>query len=218
MIGKINRYISMVLDRDPAAKSALDVVLSYPGVHALMFYRTAHFIWNLRLYTLARFISHLGRFFSGIEIHPAAKIGKFLFIDHGMGVVIGETAVIGDNVTLYQGVTLGGMSLKDEKRHPTIKDNVIVGAGAKILGPITIGENVRVGSNAVVINSVDAGNTVVGIPAKAIKKNKASDAFCAYGLSLDDIPPELAKSLENISDEVCDISSRLKKLEKDNAA
>lgn len=202
MFNNIRGYISMVLERDPAAKSTFDVLLSYPGVHALLFHRLAHGIWNKKFYTLARFISHMGRFFSGIEIHPSAKIGKNLFIDHGMGVVIGETSEIGDNVTIYQGVTLGGTSLNGGKRHPTLENNVIVGAGAKILGPITIGKNVLVGSNAVVVKSVSKNNTVIGIPARVMEKKKITKDFCAYGLPLEGIPTPIAESLESLSDEV----------------
>ncbi len=183
MINRIRDYITHIRDRDPAAKSSLDVLLSYPGAHALMFYKLSSTLWRWKLYVLARFISHLGRFFSGIEIHPGAKIGKNLFIDHGLGVVIGETAEVGDNVTLYQGVTLGGTSLQDDKRHPTLKNNVIVGAGAKILGPIEIGENVLVGSNSVVVKPVPDNTTVVGIPAHIVPKKEQE--FCAYGIEKD---------------------------------
>lgn len=172
MIKRIKSYIEMVKERDPAAKSSLDVILSYPGAHALFFYRVANKLWRKEFYTLARFISHIGRFISGIEIHPGAKIGKHLFIDHGMGVVIGETTEIGDNVLLYQGVTLGSTSLRDEKRHPTLEDNVVVGAGAKILGPRHIGKNAKVGANAVVMDNVPSDSTVVGIPAKIISGKK----------------------------------------------
>ncbi len=190
MIIKIRDYITHIRDRDPAAKSSLDVLLSYPGAHALMFYKMSNRLWRWKLYVLARFISHMGRFFSGIEIHPGAKIGANLFIDHGLGVVIGETAEVGNNVSLYQGVTLGGTSLKDEKRHPTLKDNVIVGAGAKILGPIEIGENVLVGSNSVVIKSVPDNTTVVGIPAQVVPKKEQD--FCAYGVAPEDEKEECA--------------------------
>lgn len=182
----MRNYISMVLERDPAAKSAFDVILSYPGVHALFIYKIAHFLWCKNFKTLARFISHIGRFISGIEIHPGAKIGKYLFIDHGMGVVIGETSEIGNNVTLYQGVTLGGTSLANVKRHPTLQDNVIVGAGAKVLGPIRLGTNVRVGANAVVIESVPENNTVAGIPAKIVTRKIIDDNFCSYGIPVSD--------------------------------
>ncbi|NOZ41811.1 MAG: serine O-acetyltransferase [Alphaproteobacteria bacterium] len=219
MFDNIRHDISVVLERDPAAKSKLDALISYPGVHVLMYYRMAHWLWGRNFTTLARFISHLGRFLSGIEIHPAAKIGKGVFIDHGMGVVIGETTEVGDNVTLYQGVTLGGTSLHGGKRHPTLEDGVIVGAGAKILGPIHIGRNARIGSNAVVVKPVMENATVIGIPAKAIaaaEEKKARD-FCAYGMSTDELPDPIARSLEGMFDMVCGLKSRVEELEQDLA-
>lgn len=160
--------IDTIIARDPAARSRFEVALTYPGLHALWWHRIAHFLWNRNWKTLARWISMHARFKTGIEIHPAAKIGKGFFIDHGMGVVIGETAIVGDNVTLYHGVTLGGTSLDKVKRHPTIEDNVIIGAGAKILGNITIGKGSRVGANSVVIKNVPAGSYVVGVPGKVM--------------------------------------------------
>ncbi|HCW92821.1 MAG TPA: serine O-acetyltransferase, partial [Flexistipes sinusarabici] len=147
----IREDIKAVFDRDPAAKSMAEVLLCYPGLHAILFHRFAHWLWKKKLYLLGRFVSHIGRFLTGIEIHPGAKIGKRFFIDHGMGVVIGETAEVGDDVTLYHGVTLGGVSLNKGKRHPTVGNNVIIGAGAKILGPFTVGKNSKVGSNSVVV-------------------------------------------------------------------
>lgn len=219
MFNNIRHDISVILERDPAAKSALDALISYPGLHALVFYRMGHWAWENNFHTLGRFISHLGRFFSGIEIHPGAKIGKGVFFDHGMGIVIGETAEVGDNVTLYQGVTLGGTSLDRGKRHPTLEGGVIVGAGAKILGPIHIGRNARVGSNAVVVKAVMEGATVVGIPAKVVQppKQKADKDFCAYGLSTDELPDPIARSLEGMFDMVCGLKSRVEELEQDLA-
>lgn len=223
MFDNIRHDISVVLERDPAAKSKFDALISYPGVHALIYYRMAHWAWENGFYTLGRFISHLGRFLSGIEIHPGAKIGKGLFIDHGMGVVIGETAEIGDDVTLYQGVTLGGTSLEAGKRHPTLEDRVIVGAGAKIIGPILVGKNARVGSNAVVVKSVMENTTVVGIPAKVVQpqkqtqKQKAQKDFCAYGLSTDELPDPIARSLEGMFDMVCGLKGRVEELEQELA-
>lgn len=219
MFDHIRHDISVVLERDPAARSKFDAFISYPGVHALMYYRMAHWCWENGFCTLGRFISHFGRFLSGIEIHPGAKIGKGLFIDHGMGVVIGETAEVGDNVTLYQGVTLGGTSLDGGKRHPTLDDGVIVGAGAKILGPIHIGKNARVGSNAVVVKPVMEGATVVGIPAKAVQasEQRARKDFCAYGMATDDIPDPIARSLEGMFDMVCGLKSRIEELEQELA-
>jgi serine O-acetyltransferase len=168
MFRSLREYLNSVSQRDPAARSVFEVLTTYPGVHALAFHRIAHRLWRWRLRWLARWLSQLGRWFTGIEIHPGAIIGRRFFIDHGMGVVIGETAEIGDDVTLYHGVTLGGTAWRKEKRHPTLGNNVVVGAGAKILGPITIGDNARIGSNSVVVKDVPAGATVVGIPGRVI--------------------------------------------------
>ena len=164
--------IKSILERDPAARNGLEVFLLYPTIHALIAYRIAHFLYTKKLFFLARLISQISRFFTGIEIHPGAKIGKGLVIDHGMGVVIGETAEIGDNVLLYHGVTLGGTGKDKGKRHPTLGDNVIIGAGAKVLGPIYIGSNSKIGANSVVLRDVPEGATAVGIPAKNIIKVK----------------------------------------------
>jgi len=163
--------IKAVKDRDPAAKSALEVLLLYPGLHALVFYRIGHELLKLRIPLLPRWLSQCARFFTGIEIHPGAEIGKSLFIDHGMGVVVGETAIIGDNVLLYQGVTLGGTGKETGKRHPTVGSNVVVGAGAKILGNIVIGDNSYIGANAVVLKNVPPNSTVVGIPGRITKQD-----------------------------------------------
>ena len=162
--------VNSMRKRDPAARSFLEVILCYPGLHAILFHRLAHFIWNCKLYLIARFISHLSRLLTGIEIHPGAIIGKRFFIDHGMGVVIGETSELGDDVHIYHGVTLGAVTSKKEKRHPTIKDGVVIGAGAKVIGPVIIGKNSVIGANAVVISDVEEEKTMVGIPAEAIKK------------------------------------------------
>jgi len=176
MFKTIRADIRTVKERDPACRSSLDVVFSYPGFHALFFHRISHRLWGWKLKFLARLNAHISRMLTGIEIHPAVKVGKGFFIDHGMGVVIGETTEIGDNVTLYQGVTLGGVSLKKEKRHPTLRDNVVVGAGAKVLGPFEVGENSRVGSNSVVVKEVPPNSTVVGIPGRVvIKEGKKVD-------------------------------------------
>lgn len=170
MFNYLRSHINAALERDPAARNAVEVFFVYPGIHALIFYRGAHWLWQKHLKFLARFLAHIGRFLTGIEIHPGAKIGKGLLIDHGMGVVIGETAEIGDNCTIYHGTTLGGRSLnKNTKRHPTLKNNVIVGAGAKLLGPIVIGEGARIGANAVVVKDVPAGVTVVGVPGRLLE-------------------------------------------------
>ena len=181
-------YLDSIIQRDPAAKSKLSVVLTYPGVKSVFFHRIANNLWSFNLYTLARIVSQFSRFLTGIDIHPAAKIGKNLFIDHGMGTVIGETSVIGDNVTLYHGVTLGGISpaensndQRDTKRHPTIEDNVIIGCGASILGPINIGSCARVGANTVVLKDVPSYATMVGNPVKNININKDT-SFNPYGV------------------------------------
>ena len=173
MFKTLKENINSVYERDPAARNALEVLLCYPGLHAVYFHKVSHFLWKHKLRLLARLVSQTARFFTGIEIHPGAKIGKRFFIDHGMGVVIGETAEIGDDVTIYHGVTLGGTSWKKEKRHPTIGDRVIIGTGAKILGPLTIGHDSKVGANSVVVNEVPAHSTVVGIPAKSAKRDES---------------------------------------------
>ena len=168
MFDKIREDIYSVFDRDPAARGVLEIIFCYPGLHAVWFYRIAHWFWTHELYFLGRFTSHMGRFFTGIEIHPGAKIGKKFFIDHGMGVVIGETAEIGDNVTIYHGVTLGGVTWDKVKRHPTVEDNVVIGSGSKVLGPFTVGKGAKIGSNSVVVKEVPQNATVVGIPGRVV--------------------------------------------------
>ena len=168
MLSRLREDIQSVKERDPAARSAFEVFFCYPGLHAIWFHRVAQWFWLSQMHFLGRFISHLGRFFTGIEIHPGATLGRRLFIDHGMGVVIGETAEIGDDVTIYHGVTLGGVSLEKKKRHPTIADNVVIGSGAKVLGPFTVGEGAKIGSNSVVVKEVPAHATVVGIPGRVV--------------------------------------------------
>jgi serine O-acetyltransferase len=193
----MNEFLQSVIDRDPAAKSKLSVILTYPGVKAVLFHQIAHFFSVAKFDLIARVISQFSRFLTGIEIHPAAKIGKKFFIDHGMGVVIGETSEIGDNVTIYHMVTLGGISpsinsdnQRQVKRHPTLKDNVVIGSGAQVLGPITVGENAKVGANAVVTKDVPANAVMVGIPAKNTNKDesKTDTSFKPYGVEVDDIP------------------------------
>jgi serine O-acetyltransferase len=192
MFKNIRSDIAAVKERDPACRSTLDVLFSYPGFHALFFHRIAHRTWTSGFRSLARFISHISRMLTGIEIHPAVKAGKGLFIDHGMGVVIGETTEIGENVTLYQGVTLGGVSLKKEKRHPTLRDNVVVGAGAKVLGPFEVGENSRIGANSVVVKAVPPNSTVVGIPGRIVfKEGKKVEE---YDLDHQVMPDPVAKA------------------------
>lgn len=168
MLKSLQGEINSIFERDPAARNVLEVLFCYPGLHAVLFYRIAHWLWTRKMYFMGRFTSHVGRFFTGIEIHPGAKIGKRFFIDHGMGVVVGETAEVGNDVLLYHGVTLGGTSWKKVKRHPTIGNNVVIGTGAKILGPILIGDNTRIGSNSVVVNSVPPNSVVVGIPGEVV--------------------------------------------------
>src|SRR5271155_404353 len=171
LAGLIREDVNTVLERDPAAKSRLEIYLCYAGLHAVWFYRINHWLWNHRFLLLGRWLSQVARFLTGIEIHPGAEIGRRLFIDHGMGVVIGETAVVGDDVTLYQGVTLGGTGKEHGKRHPTIEDNVVIGDGAKVLGNITVGRNCRIGAGSVVLRNVPENSTVVGVPGHIIFRN-----------------------------------------------
>lgn len=196
MFSQLREDLRSVFERDPAARSFWEVVFCYPGLHAVWWHRLAHRLWLWKMHWLARFVAHIARWLTGIEIHPGARIGRRFFIDHGMGVVIGETTEIGDDVTLYQGVTLGGTSWNGGKRHPTLANGVVVGAGAKVLGPFLVGENARVGSNAVVTRAVAAGQTVVGVPAKSTQREvpemsaksaemAARMGFDAYGVSRD---------------------------------
>ena len=206
-------------ERDPAARSDLEVLLCYPGLHAVLWHRLAHGLWRRGMVLPARLFSHLGRFLTGIEIHPGARIGRRLIIDHGMGVVIGETAEIGDDVYLYHQVTLGGTSSARGKRHPTIGNGVIVGAGAKVLGGITIGENARVGANAVVVEAVAANTTVVGIPARPVERGlKRKPRFDAYGTPTDcDLDP-LLHDIETLRAELTQVEARLARLARQPAA
>ncbi len=208
MFSRLREDIACVLERDPAARSTWEVLTCYPGLHALVLHRWAHWCWQRGLRWLGRFISQLSRWFTGIEIHPGATIGRRVFIDHGMGIVIGETAEVGDESTIYQGVTLGGTSLaKGAKRHPTLGRGVIVGAGAKVLGGFTVGDGARVGSNAVVVKEVPPGATAVGNPARilhkeieAVREQAANRmGFSAYGISQDGDDP-LAKALHGLID------------------
>ena len=183
MFKRLREDLASVFDRDPAARSAWEILTCYPGFHALQIHRFANWCWRRGLNWLGRFVSHLGRFLTGIEIHPGATVGRRVFIDHGMGVVIGETAEIGDDTTLYHGVTLGGTSWNKGKRHPTLGKSVVVGAGAKILGPIAIGDGARIGSNAVVVKDVPPGATVVGIPGRIVETVAGANArFAAYAV------------------------------------
>ena len=209
--------IQAVVERDPAARSAFEVLLCYPGVHALLIHRVAHHLWRRRWVTSSRWLSQLARWLTGIEIHPGATIGKSLLIDHGMGVVIGETAEIGDNVTLYQGVTLGGVSLDPEKRHPTIEDDVVIGSGAAVLGPFTVGKGARVGANAVVLKAVEPGTTVVGVPALPTGPQEVTEdqrvCFPAYGTLPGVTLDPVARSLDRLHGEMQRLTAKVAELE-----
>ncbi len=207
MFKSIREDIASVFDRDPAARTTFEVLTCYPGLHARIFHRIAHFLWKANLKWLARFLSHMARWFTGIEIHPGATIGRRFFIDHGMGVVIGETAEIGDDVTLYHGVTLGGTSWKEGKRHPTLGNGVVVGAGAKVLGPIHIGDGAKIGSNAVVVKDVPAGATAAGIPARILDQEKKA-GFNPYGLSSDQNDP-VSKALHGLISHSAAVDKRI---------
>ena len=216
MLGSIGDEIGAVFGRDPAVRSRLEVVLCYPGFHALLFYRLASWLWRRRLKLAGRFASHLGRFLTGIEIHPGARIGRRFFIDHGMGVVIGETAEIGDDVTLYHGVTLGGTTWNKGKRHPTLGDGAVVGAGAKILGPVAVGAGALVGSNAVVLKDVPAGATVVGIPARVVdraRREEKEEAFAAYGAARPDLPDPVSRTIDGLLAHIAALEARIAALE-----
>lgn len=209
-IKQLREDIASVFERDPAARNTFEVLTTYPGLHAILHYRLANWLWRRGMKWLARLLSTFSRWMTGIEIHPGATIGRRFFIDHGMGVVIGETAEIGDDCTLYHGVTLGGTSWNKGKRHPTLRSGVVVGAGAKVLGPIEVGENARIGSNAVVTKEVPDGATVVGIPGRIIRKPSEETlekrrriaekiGFDAYGIA-DDMPDPIARSIHNLMD------------------
>ncbi len=208
MFKNIRQDIKVVFERDPAARSVIEILLCYPGFHALFFYRLSNWLWRNRLFLLGRFVSHIGRFFTGVEIHPGATIGKGFFIDHGMGVVIGETAEIGENVTLYHGVTLGGTSWQKGKRHPTLEDNVVVGAGAKILGPFKVGKNSIIGAGSVVVREVPPYSTVIGIPGRVV--HRVGETGGVYQQLEAD--PE-AKAISCLYDQVRRLEERLQSLE-----
>ena len=213
MFDAIRRDVRVVLERDPAARSPLEVLVCCPGVHAQAFHRAAHRLWNAGWTTLARFVSHVSRFVTGIEIHPAAKLGPGLFIDHGMGVVIGETAEVGANVTLLQGVTLGGTSLRREKRHPTLGNNVVVGAGAKIIGGFRIGDGSRIGAGSVVVREVPPNAVVVGVPGRVTYRDgqRVADAI---DLNQTDMPDPVAKTIEQLMERIRSLEADLEALRK----
>ncbi len=210
------KEIDSYMDRDPALRSRLEVVLAYPGFHALVFHRLSNWFWRKRFYLAGRFLSHVGRGLTGIEIHPGATIGRRLFIDHGMGVVIGETAELGDDVTLYQGVTLGATSTAKGKRHPTLENGVIVGSGAQVLGPFTVGEGARIGANAVVLKEVPAGATMTGIPAKMAqpRSRRQPESFVAYGTPEGVTDPD-SRDLHTLTETVRRLEARVAELERE---
>ncbi len=228
MFTKIREDIYSVFDRDPAARSVLEIIFCYPGLHAVWFYRVAHWFWTHELYFFGRFTSHLGRFLTGIEIHPGAKIGEKFFIDHGMGVVIGETAEIGNNVTLYHGVTLGGVTWDKVKRHPTVEDNVVIGSGAKVLGPFRVGKDSKIGSNSVVVKEVPENSSVVGIPGRVVmqeEKKVEKVEKVRPDLEHGKMPDPEAKAISCLFDQIRalekkleDLTGRLEKAESKPAA
>jgi serine O-acetyltransferase len=219
LLKNLREQIDATLARDPAARSRLEVVLCYPGFHALLYHRFAHWLWQRGWLLAGRFVSSLGRVLTGIEIHPGARIGRRVFIDHGMGVVIGETAEVGDDVTLYQGVTLGGTSLtRGAKRHPTIGNGVIVSSGAQVLGPFRVGDGARIGAQAVVLSEVPGGATMVGIPARPVgrRSDATEPAFQPYAVC-GDIPDPIARALSGLLDEVTSLRARVTELEQESA-
>ena len=209
MFSRLQEEIAVVFERDPAARSTWEILTCYPGFHALLLHRVAHRCWVAGFKWLGRFISHIARWMTGIEIHPGATIAKRVFIDHGMGVVIGETAEIGEDCTLYHGVTLGGTSWAKGKRHPTLGKGVVIGAGAKVLGPILIGDGAKIGSNAVVVKPVPAGATAIGIPARIVESQETGGRFAAYGLSRDMNDP-VVQALHELIDHSADTDQRIK--------
>ena len=210
MFETLRRDIRAAWDRDPAVRSTLEIIFCYPGLHAVWLHRGAHWFWNRGLLFIGRFISHLNRFLTGIEIHPAARLGPGLFIDHGMGVVIGETSEVGENVTIYQGVTLGGTSLERKKRHPTIGNNVIIGSGAKILGPFIVGDNSKIGSGSVVVKEVPPDSVVVGVPGRVIFREgkKVTD----MDFDWTNLPDPVAQALQCLVDRMQDLEKELEEL------
>ena len=224
MFEQIKEDIQIVFDRDPAAKSKLEIMLNYPGLHAIWIQRgITHKLYQKKHYALARFISQIARLFTQVEIHPGAKLGRRLFIDHGCGIVIGETAEIGDDVTLYQGVTLGGTGKENGKRHPTIGNNVVVGAGAKVLGSFTVGDNVKIGAGSVVLKPVPANCTVVGIPGKVVKKDDQSmkhdeelRANHQADLEHDKLPDPVEDALGNMEKRILELEEKLRQMEGNN--
>ena len=214
MISQLKEDLKVVFERDPAVRNVFEIIFCYPGFHAVYFYRVSHWLWNKGLKFLARLTSHFGRFFTGIEIHPGATIGRGFFIDHGMGVVIGETAEIGDNCTLYHGVTLGGTSWAKEKRHPTLGDNVVVGSGAKILGPFKVGDDSKIGSNSVVVKEVPSTATVVGIPGKIVL---SGEKRVGIDLQHDKLPDPVAKAVACMFEQIHRLEDKVERLQENQA-
>ena len=212
MFDALRDDIHTVMERDPAARSTLEVLLCYPGVHALALHRLGNRFWRAGWLSTARFVSHVSRFITGIEIHPAARLGRGLFIDHGMGIVIGETAEVGNNVSLLQGVTLGGTSTRREKRHPTLQDNVTVGAGAKIIGAITIGENSRVGAGSVVVRDVPPNAVVVGVPGRVTYKD--GQRVSGIDMNMTDLPDPVSRAIEQLVERIQSLEADLDGLRK----
>ncbi|MBP1944454.1 serine O-acetyltransferase [Cytobacillus luteolus] len=212
MFKALKEDIDVVFEQDPAARSYFEVILTYSGLHAIWSHRLAHKLYKNKFFFLARLISQISRFFTGIEIHPGAQIGRRFFIDHGMGVVIGETCEIGDNVTVFQGVTLGGTGKEKGKRHPTIKDNALIATGAKVLGSITIGENSKVGAGSVVLHDVPANSTVVGIPGRVVIKNGMK---VKKDLNHSDLPDPVADRLKELEDRIFDLQEELARVQKE---
>lgn len=212
-IEKIMNYfvsdVTSAFEKDPAAKSVVEVLTSYPGIQAVLLYRIAHFFWGVGLPFVPRYLSYIARQLTGIDIHPGAKIGGNFFIDHGQGVVIGETTEIGENVTLYQGVTLGGTSLENKKRHPTLKDNIIVGAGAKILGPVIIGNNVRIGANSVVNKDIPDNSVVVGVPGRIVSRNSDKISKEIHDFAHGNLPDPLLRLIERLEIRIADMEQQL---------
>ncbi|KAB0668449.1 serine O-acetyltransferase [Oryzomonas sagensis] len=217
MFKNLREDINSVFERDPAARNAMEIIFCYPGLHALWIYRIAHWFWINKLFFLGRFISHVGRFLTGIEIHPGAKIGRKFFIDHGMGVVIGETAEIGDNVTLYHGVTLGGVTWDKVKRHPTLGDNVVIGSGAKVLGPFTVGKGAKIGSNSVVVKEVPENATVVGIPGRVVMAQEKKEEL-RPDLQHDQLPDPEAKAISCLFDQIRELEKKYATLAEEHEA
>ncbi|AEF93090.1 serine O-acetyltransferase [Desulfotomaculum nigrificans CO-1-SRB] len=211
MFSRIKKEINAIFERDPAAKSVLEVLLCYPSLHAILFHRLAHALYKRKFFVIARFISQVARFLTGIEIHPGAKIGEGLFIDHGSGVVIGETAEIGDNVTIYQGVTLGGTGKEKGKRHPTIGNNVVIGSGAKVLGPFTVGDNVKIGAGSVVLKPVPSNCTVVGVPGRIVVRD--GQKIEPVDLRHDQLPDPIADMLLQMQTQIENLEKKLKEVE-----